>query len=319
MTTELVVRETGQEITRLEPEQIKFLANTEFVQKGVRGNLPAIFATIATGRELGLGDMASLRHVHVIDGKPGYSAEIMVVLARRAGHSITGEVDATRALVRGRRADNGDEMTCEWTLDMAQKAGLLSKSVWQKYPQSLLWARAVSQLCRMLFADCFAGATYVPEELEESAGEPATSSSMGIEADVQQADKPGAPLTEPDHVSQAGQSEPASPADEIAAEVFGDTEPARPDDGKPPTEKQIKYLNATVGPMAEEDKHRVWATIALFRVRAKDDLIAELGGFYTKDGEPAPRLHWPPLRDSLTKDEASRLIDRLEAHEREQA
>jgi hypothetical protein len=142
---------------------------------------------------------------------------------------------------------------------------------------------------------------------------------MGIEADVQQADKPGAPLTEPDHVSQAGQSEPASPADEIAAEVFGDTEPARPDDGKPPTEKQIKYLNATVGPMAEEDKHRVWATIALFRVRAKDDLIAELGGFYTKDGEPAPRLHWPPLRDSLTKDEASRLIDRLEAHEREQA
>jgi hypothetical protein len=319
MTTELVVRETGQEITRLEPEQIKFLANTEFVQKGVRGNLPAIFATIATGRELGLGDMASLRHVHVIDGKPGYSAEIMVVLARRAGHSITGEVDATRALVRGRRADNGDEMTCEWTLDMAQKAGLLSKSVWQKYPQSLLWARAVSQLCRMLFADCFAGATYVPEELEESAGEPATSSSMGIEADVQQADKPGEPLTEPDLVSQAGQSEPASPADEIAAEVFGDTEPARPDDGRPPTEKQIKYLNATVGPMAEEDKHRVWATIALFRVRAKDDLIAELGGFYTKDGEPAPRLHWPPLRDSLTKDEASRLIDRLEAHEREQA
>jgi hypothetical protein len=314
MTTELVVRETGQEITRLEPEQIKFLANTEFVQKGVRGNLPAIFATIATGRELGLGDMASLRHVHVIDGKPGYSAEIMVVLARRAGHSITGEVDATRALVRGRRADNGDEMTCEWTLDMAQKAGLLSKSVWQKYPQSLLWARAVSQLCRMLFADCFAGATYVPEELEESAGEPATSSSMGIEADVQQADKPGEPLTEPDLVSQAGQSEPASPADEIAAEVFGDDVPTTAaDDGKPPTAPQLKKLNLMVGPMDQDMKRRVYATVALWRVRSTDDLILDLGGVY--DGA----LRWPPLRDTLTRDEASRLIDRLEAHAKEQA
>jgi hypothetical protein len=30
-----------------------------------------------------------------------------------------------------------------------------------------VWARAVSQLCRMLFADCFAGSTHTPEEIAE--------------------------------------------------------------------------------------------------------------------------------------------------------
>jgi hypothetical protein len=65
---------------------------------------------------------------------------------------------------------------------MAQRAGLANKQVWKAYPEAMLWARAVSQLCRMLFPDCFAGGTYTPEEapdadyveLEDSAGGPQT-------------------------------------------------------------------------------------------------------------------------------------------------
>jgi hypothetical protein len=315
MSTDLAVRDTQpRQLTALSTDQLQFIASTEFVPRDLRGNLPAIMACVATGRALGIADITALRSIHIIDGRPTYSAELMVMLARRAGHSIQGEVEEGRAVVRGRRIDNGDEMTVTWTLAMAERAGLLGKQNWRKYPEAMLWARAVSQLCRELFADCFAGATYVPEELEESAGEPATSSSMGIEADVQQADKPGEPLTEPDLVSQAGQSEPASPADEIAAEVFGDDVPTTAaDDGKPPTAPQLKKLNLMVGPMDQDMKRRVYATVALWRVRSTDDLILDLGGVY--DGA----LHWPPLRDTLTRDEASRLIDRLEAHAKEQA
>jgi hypothetical protein len=68
-------------------------------------------------------------------------------------------------------------MTSTWTLAMAERAGLANKQNWKRYPEAMLWARAVSQLCRMLFADCFAGATYTTEELgaeqTDAAGIPA--------------------------------------------------------------------------------------------------------------------------------------------------
>ena len=326
--SELALRDKA-EIVRLDTEQIKFLAHTEFVPKGIRGNLAAIFATIATGREIGIGDMASLRHVHIIEGKPGYSAEIMVVLARRAGHSIEGEVDAERAVVRGRRADNGDTMTVEWTLDMAKTAGLADKAVWKKYPQSLLWARAVSQLCRMLFADCFAGGTYTPEEIgaehTDSVGEPEAAEVRGgnpvaVSQPVLDGGEAASPTDTPSEAGKAagpvttGQTPPASESVDLSDPdiPFGDAPPDPPK----PTDKQLRYLNAAIktdGPNSLSERvpnlmQRVYATVADIRGCKSEELINTLGAWDATEG----RLRWSPLRDSLSKHEASELIDRLQ-------
>lgn len=161
MSTDLVVREPQ----RLDVEQIRFIASTNFVPEHYRGKLPEIMACIATGRELGLGDLEALRQIYVVDGRPTLSAELMVKLVRRRGHSITGSVGPDEATVTGKRADNGDEMTVTWTLKMAQRAGIAGKTNWQRHPEAMLWARAVSQLCRMLFADCLAGISHTPEEI----------------------------------------------------------------------------------------------------------------------------------------------------------
>jgi hypothetical protein len=166
LTTELVVQDTPRQSVVLSTDQLKFIANTEFVPKGIRGNLPAILACVATGREWGIGDMAALRSINIIEGTPTPSAELCVLLVRRAGHSITGDVTDGKATIHGKRGDNGDEMDVEWTTGMAERAGLLGKSNWKKYPEAMLWARAVTQLCRMLFADVFSGATYSIEELD---------------------------------------------------------------------------------------------------------------------------------------------------------
>lgn len=165
-TTEIAVRKQEIAPALLTTDQLKFISSTEFVPKSMRGNLPAILACVATGRALGLPDMSALRSINIIDGKAAFSSELMVQLVRSRGHSITGDVSGDEACVRGKRLDNGDEMTCTWTLEMAQRAGLLNKQNWKQYPEAMLWARAVSQLCRMLFADCFAGATYTDEEAE---------------------------------------------------------------------------------------------------------------------------------------------------------
>jgi hypothetical protein len=182
-TKDLAVRQSVQ----LSTEQLKFISGTEFVPPGLRGNVPAILACVATGRELGIGDMTAIRSIHVIDGKPTFSAELMTMLVRRAGHSIVGDIGPDAAAVTGTRADNGDTMTVRWTLEMADRAGLAGKQNWKKYPSAMLWARAVSQLCRELFADCFAGATYTTEELGEehtdSAGEPtAVTADPGVDS-----------------------------------------------------------------------------------------------------------------------------------------
>jgi hypothetical protein len=203
---EVAVRQQPVSLTN---EQLKFIASTEFVPPGLRGNLPAIMACVATGRELGIGDMAALKSIHVIDGKPTFSAELMVQLVRRHGHSITGEVSAESATVHGIRADNGDTMSVTWTLGMAANAGLAGKQNWKKYPEAMLWARAVSQLCRMLFADCFSGATYTPEELEGSVGEPQAgpdlppvSRAADEDALTGPSDEPASPTEEPKLISE---------------------------------------------------------------------------------------------------------------------
>ena len=282
--TDVAVRTQPQQIVRLSNEQLRYISQTEFVPKGMRGKLPQILACIAMGRELGLGDMVALNTIHVIDGRASLSAEAMVSLVRKRGHSIQGNFSGDSCTVSGRRADNGDEMTATWTKEMAVEAGLASKSNWKSYPASMLWARAVSQLCRMLFADCFAGGTYTPEELEQ-----------GTPAEFDEIESP-----------ELGPAGPGSDAvgDPKAGESADSVQPGRPvsevvtGEAPSPTAPQLKKLNLLVGTL--RDAGHI-TTPMVWQAVGRDPVVSE-------DGE----LHWSPLRDSLTKQEASELIERLQ-------
>lgn len=250
MGTDVAVREDAPATVRLSADQLQYIAHTEFVPKSMRGKLPAILACVAMGRELGLGDMVALNTIHVIEGRTSLSAEAMVGLVRKRGHSIQGNFSGDSCTVTGKRADNGDEMTVTWTKEMAEEAGLLGKDNYRKYRPAMLWARGVSQLCRMLFADCFAGATYTPEEIGD----------------------PDAFDSEPLVLDEAPEGEKAS-------------------------EPQLKKLNVLVGTLREAghvNNEQLW------RAMGREPEVSEDGA-----------LHWSPLRDSLTKEQASALIERL--------
>lgn len=160
----LALRDEPQAVM-LTPQQIQVIANTEFVPKSMRGNVPKVLACVARGRAMGIPDMVALNGIDIIDGKATLSAELMCAIVREHRHSITGEVNGERAVVRGKRRDNGDTMTAEFNVQMAETAGLLNKANWKRHPDDMMWARAVSKLCRRLFADCFAGGTYAPEDM----------------------------------------------------------------------------------------------------------------------------------------------------------
>jgi hypothetical protein len=145
-------------------QQAQQMAASSIVPAEYRKRPENIVTAALMGRELGWGVTTAIRFVSVIEGKPTVSPEGQLALVRRAGHSVIGETSATSATARGRRADTGDEMVSTFTMDDAEQAGLTRKSNWKQYPQSMCWARAVSQLCRMLFSDVLLGAAYVPEE-----------------------------------------------------------------------------------------------------------------------------------------------------------
>jgi hypothetical protein len=156
---------TIEEWSALE-RQCEVIAKSGLAPKSV--STPEKILTIALkGRELNLPPMQSLSHIHIIEGRPALSAELMVALVQRAGHKLRVlETTSERCTVEGVRADDPEYVArTEFTLDDAGKAGLLSRPAWKHYPAAMLRARAISSLCRFAFADVISGCSYTPEEL----------------------------------------------------------------------------------------------------------------------------------------------------------
>jgi len=143
------------------------IEKSNLVPGAYRGKPVDIAIAMIYGHEMGLSPLTSLQRVVVIEGSPTLDAQGMTALTRKAGHSIQAEVDEKKAIVTGVRADNGDKMTVTWTIEMAMVAGLLRNDVWKKYASDMLWARAVSQICRRLFGDVVLAVSYTPEEARQ--------------------------------------------------------------------------------------------------------------------------------------------------------
>src|SRR3990167_5937993 len=70
-----------------------------------------IAAVLLRGRELGMGPMASLASIHVIEGRASLSAEGMLALVRRAGYRIVFLETTDRICrLRGERGEQKEEL-----------------------------------------------------------------------------------------------------------------------------------------------------------------------------------------------------------------
>lgn len=270
------------------------IANTELVPAALRGKPAAVAAAVLAGREMHIGPMASLMHVHVVDGRPALSAEMSRALVQAAGHRIHfAEMTTTRCVVQGRRRGEEDVTTVTWTMDDARRAGLEGRTNWRRYPRRMLAARATGELCRLLFADCLAGMPYVVEEVEDDSDDVAAVGATTAEPPRRTAQR----KTRPAAAIRVDEPPPAVPPPA-----------AEPVDGPPlPGEKGYE----TDEPAAAEPTPMVTAAQlrklhAVFTghgVRDRDEVLTICGQIVDRD---------IATTKDISRDEAKAVIDTLE-------
>lgn len=96
---------------------------------GQTGSEQKIFMILLAARELGIPPMQALNGgIWNIQGKIEISSRLMNSMIRRAGHSIKiVECNEKVCQIEGKRCDNGDSFSAKFTIEDAQKAGLLSR------------------------------------------------------------------------------------------------------------------------------------------------------------------------------------------------
>jgi hypothetical protein len=158
------------------PDRIQYakaLADSGLLPASYRGRPANILWAIEYGDMLGLGAMAAITGIHVIEGKPTASAGLISALVRRAGHKLRVKGDNKSATCQIIRSDDpGYTFEVTWTLrknsdgnPSAEEAGLASKGVWKNYAASMLKARAITQCARDACEEALYGIHYTPEEL----------------------------------------------------------------------------------------------------------------------------------------------------------
>lgn len=175
------------------------------------GNVGKTFLLAETGDMLGIHPMAAMTGVHIIEGKPSISANLMGGLVRKAGHklrvTVTGSaadksLKATAQLIRHDDPDFTFEVT--WTVEDAERAGLWPgkpASNWAKYPKAMMKARVIAEIVREAAPDVLMGGNvYTPEELGQAVtedGEPIDLQEVRPQSQAAPQQRQQAPIVDP--------------------------------------------------------------------------------------------------------------------------
>lgn len=145
-------------------EQSQMLLKSGFLPPSIKSPEQAL-AIILQGRELGIGPMAALNNISIIQGKPTVSPQLMLAMANSTREvedvQITSsEQGATVTIKRkGRKAH-----TTTFGPKDAKAMGLDGKDNYKKQPATMYQWRAVAANLRVTFADVILG-LYTPDEM----------------------------------------------------------------------------------------------------------------------------------------------------------
>jgi hypothetical protein len=205
---------TTNEIARRDLDQEKgfaiAMAQSDLLPPAYRGKPANVLVAMEWAHALGVAPMTAMQQVHIIEGKPTASAQMIAGLVRRAGHNLRVGGDDVRAVCEITRSDDPDFVfKSVWTIERAQKAGLTNKGTWKQYPGSMLKARAITEAARDACPEALLGVAYTTEEVE-----PQRPAQARVDTSRVMPKAPAQPEPEPDVVEAEVVPEPEPVADE---------------------------------------------------------------------------------------------------------
>lgn len=151
-------------------EWSKAMASGDMLPRQYRDKPANLMFACEYADALGIPRINALTSVHVIDGKPTASAELIASLVRKAGHKMRIDVNKNEMYVDVTiiRADDPDYIPSpiRWDEAEARRAGKWgTKGPWTNYTISMLRSRAITEAARTWASDALYGVVYTAEEL----------------------------------------------------------------------------------------------------------------------------------------------------------
>jgi hypothetical protein len=216
-------------------EQAKMLIASKFLPSSITTPEQAI-AVILTGRELGIGTMAALNNITVIQQKPTVSPQLMLALIERSGlleniiikpnHSPDGRTSQVAVTMKRKGRTEHTEI---FGTSEAMALRLLDKDNYKKQAATMFKWRAVAACARVVFPDVILG-LYTPDE-------------VGADVEVTDTEEiiaaPAEEIRSPIVVKMPEKPVEAETVEPIAAEPVFDEPQTRTDELKQHREKSV--------------------------------------------------------------------------------
>jgi hypothetical protein len=131
---------------------------------------------LMAGMEAAFSPFASATGIHIINGRPAFSANLLAQAVRRHPDYDYRVLEKTAQICRIKFLSRGEDLGTEtFTIDMAERAGLLKNPTWRSYPEAMLFSRALTAGMRTHCPDALGGhPAYTPEELGDADVVPVT-------------------------------------------------------------------------------------------------------------------------------------------------
>lgn len=133
----------------------------------------AALLIMAVGAELGIPATTALRGIHIIEGKPVLSSDLLVALCVKrpdvCDYFVCTESTDKQATYETKRKGRSEPIRNTFTMEDATRAGLKvgnPASNWGKYPKAMLRHRAAAELARQVYPDIVLGLYSDTEEDE---------------------------------------------------------------------------------------------------------------------------------------------------------
>jgi hypothetical protein len=119
----------------------------------------------------GLPPIKALQQYHIINGTPSKKADTLLAEFKKNG----GHVKITKysdEIVEGEfKTPDGSELTANWTIERAKKAGLIGRENWIKYPRAMLRARLIAEMVTTLMPEIKVGIQVYEEVIDNQPNE----------------------------------------------------------------------------------------------------------------------------------------------------